>query len=72
MPTAVSRPSGYWLIKTMMTAPMATIVEPTARSMPPEMMTKVMPRATMPTPALLRRMLIQFLPQLVNHAPKDS
>ena len=58
------------MMMTINTAPMATMVEPTARSMPPEMMTKVMPSATMPTPALLRRILIQFLPQRCSHAPK--
>ena len=70
MPAAVSSPVGYSLMNTISTAPTAGNVEPTARSMPPEMMTNVMPRATMPTPALLRSRLIQFLLQLANQAPK--
>ena len=70
IPAAVSTPLALPLISTIITAPTATRVEPTARSMPPEMITKAMPRATMPTGALLRRMLIQFLPQLENQSPK--
>ena len=70
MPMAVSRPFALPLMSTIMTAPTATRVEPTARSMPPEMMTKAMPRATMPTEALLRRILIQFLPQPENQSAK--
>ena len=71
-PTAVSTPFALPLMSTIMIAPTATRVEPTARSMPPEMITKVMPKATTPTGALLRRMLIQFLPQLANHVPKSG
>ena len=59
-------------MKNMSVAPTATSVEPTARSMPPEMMTRHMPSATMPTVALLRRMLIQLRLQWLNHAPKLS
>ncbi len=69
-PIEVSRPLALLLIRIIITAPTATSVEPTARSIPPEMITKAMPKATMPTEALLRRILIQFLLQLVNHALK--
>ena len=72
IPRPASRPAGPLSISDMTTAPIATIVEPTARSMPPEMMTNVMPSATMPTPALLRRMLIQFRENAANHSPKDA
>lgn len=72
IPMPASRPEEPLSISDMMTAPIATIVEPTARSMPPEMMTNVMPSAIMPTPALLRRMLIQFRENAPNHSPKEA
>ena len=72
MPSPASKPEGPLSISDMMTAPIATIVEPTARSMPPEIMTNVMPSAMMPTPALLRRMLIQFRENAASHSPKEA
>ena len=46
-------------------------VEPTARSMPPEMMMNAMPRETIPTEALLRKTLIQLTQNDVHHAPNE-
>ncbi len=40
--------------------------------MPPDMMTKVMPRAMMPIPALPRSSDIQFCIQFCAQAPKES
>ncbi len=72
MPRRSSTPIGPVSINTISTAPTATSVEPTARSMPPEMITKVMPSAMMPMPELLRRMLIQFCHQVANQLPNES
>ena len=69
-PIAPSQPPFAASMSVMVMAPTATSVEPTARSMPPEMMTNVMPSAMIPTLELLRRMFIQLLIHAPNHSPK--
>lgn len=69
MPMPESRPVALPSTTIMTMAPTATRVEPTDRSMPPEMMTKVMPRAMMPTGALLRRMLSQLVSRESSSSP---
>ena len=70
MPIVPSRPPVVASIRHIAIAPTATSVEPTARSMPPEMMTNVMPSAMMPTLELLRRILSQLRVHAENHSPK--
>ena len=70
MPIPFNIPCGPMLISSMTTAPMATMVDPTARSMPPEMITNVIPRAMMPTEALLRSTLMMLRSHARNHSPK--
>ena len=52
-----------------MSMPTRPTTEPTLRSMPPVMMTSVMPRAMMPTTALLRQMFTQLE---IHVAPKSA
>ena len=69
MPMRVRMPAEEVSISTIITVPMPASVEPTARSMPPVMMTSVMPSAIMPTEVLARSTLKMLLPQWANHAP---
>jgi hypothetical protein len=71
IPQFCKMPFGPVSMSIIKTAPMATSVEPTARSMPPEMMTRVIPNEIIPMPALLRRMLIQFESQTLNHSENE-
>ena len=67
----VSQPAAELSVSRRKRAPVMASVEPTARSIPPEMMMNAMPRETMPTDALLRRTLIQLTQKDVHHAPKE-
>ncbi len=58
-------------MKIITIAPIATSVEPTAKSIPPVIMTNVIPNAIIPIVALFLRILIQFLDHIANHAPND-
>ncbi len=62
-------PFGPMSIIIITIAPIATNVDPTERSIPPEMITRVIPRAIMPTPELFRKILIQFCNHVPNQAP---
>ena len=72
MPSAVRMPVSDPSMNSIMIAPIATRVEPTARSMPPVMMTNVIPSAIMPMVALLRRILIQFLRYFESQSPNEA
>ena len=71
IPIAESSPVADESMKTMTIAPMATRVEPTARSIPPVMITNVIPSEIIPIVALFLRMLIQLRDQIENHLENE-
>ena len=71
MPRRTSTPCSPVSMRVIRIVPTPASVEPTARSMPPVMMTSVMPSAIMPTEVLARSTLKVLSNQNFAHAPTE-